>query len=88
MLGLIAIGMLGAGLVGWVTDADPGWPAILIRTAIILLAIWLAAPGFNRVPRRVAVGVATAITVVAFRPRLILAALAIGGLTMVLWRRQ
>jgi len=86
-LGLITIGMAVAGVVGIVGDAETGWPQILLRVAIVLGAIWLAAPGFHRVPRRVAVGIAAGITVVAFRPRLVLAGVVVAAAVMVLWRR-
>ncbi len=88
LLGLITVGLMLAGVVGWATGAATGWPEILVRVAIVLAAIWLAAPGFDRVPRRVAVGVSAAIAIIAFRPRQVLAALAIGAVVAILWRRQ
>jgi hypothetical protein len=77
-----------AGVVGWLSGAETGWPQILLRVAIVLAAIWLAAPAFHRVPRRVAYGVGAALLVIALRPRLVLAALAIGALITLLWRRR
>lgn len=88
MLGIITVGLAAAGVVGWVTGAETGWPQILLRVAIVLGAIWLAAPGFHRVPRRVAMGVAATFFIIAVRPRLVLGALAIGAIVTLLWRRR
>jgi len=88
VLGFITLGLMLAGVAGWATDADSAWPQILVRVAIILAAVWLAAPGFDKVPRRVAVGVSAAIAVVAIRPKQVLAAVAIGAVATILWKRQ
>ena len=87
-LGIVALGFAAAGLVGWLTGAEVGWPQILLRVAIVLAAIWLAAPGFHRLPRRVAIGLGAGAAMLALRPRFVLGALVLALLVMLLWRRQ
>ncbi len=65
------------------TIEQPGWPQLLVRAGIMLAAVWVAAPGFNRVPRRLLIGLATAAVVLVIRPRLFLVGLGLGLIAMI-----
>lgn len=88
LLGVIVLGMAIAAGIGYAVGAGPGWPEILLRVAIILGAVWLAAPGFDRIPRRLSVGLAAGIGVLAVWPKLVLRAVLVAAVVTVLWRRR
>lgn len=80
MLGIAAAVLVVAGTIGMVVSDDPGWPGIVLRSGIILAAIWFALPSLTRLSRRAWVSIGIPAVVLMFRPRLILWGLALGAL--------
>ncbi len=70
--GVIALALLFAGIYGTVAAVDPTWPGLVIRTGMIMGAIWFAAPSFSNVSRRLLIGSGIVAAVVVIRPTLIL----------------
>jgi hypothetical protein len=77
-LGIVATLLIGAGAIGMVVSDDPGWPGIVLRSGIILAAIWFALPNLTRLSRRAWIAIGIPAVVLLFRPRLILWGLALG----------
>ena len=78
MLGVAAALLVGAGAIGMAVTDDPGWPGIVLRSGIILAAIWFALPSLTRLSQRAWITIAIPALVLLFRPRLILWGLALG----------
>ena len=82
LLGAIALIMLGGGAIGLATESDPGWPGIVLRSGIILGAIWIGLPSLRRMRRRTMAAFAIPVVVLMVRPRLILIGVVVG---LVVW---
>ena len=72
LLGAIALVMVVSGTAGMLTVAEPGWPGIVLRSGIILAAIWVALPSLRRLQRRTWIAIGIPALVLMFRPWLIL----------------
>ncbi len=75
-LGIVALGLIGAGVgvLLWPgrTGDDLVTGGLLVRSGVVLAAIWLAFPNLQRVqPRNAVIGGALALLAIA-RPRLLL----------------
>ncbi len=89
MLAATAAAMIIGGTVGMITQDQPGWPGIVLRSGIILAAIWVATPSLRRVRRKTWLALAIPALVLMLRPRLLVWGLAGGGIAWILtrWKR-
>lgn len=88
MLGAVALIMIGSGAAGMLTVDDPGWPGIVLRSGIILGAIWVALPSLRRLQRRTWIAIGIPALVLMFRPWLILWGALAGAIVWVFSRRN
>ena len=82
-LGVVALVVLAAGIYGALANLDPTWPGLLVRSGMVLGAVWFAAPALARVSRRWLIGFSIAAAVIIVRPRLVLFALVAGAIATI-----
>lgn len=86
-MGIIAVGLIGAGLVGTVLAMAGGdslwWGGVSLRSGAILGSLWLVMPKVRDVATPVWVGVGVFAAFLAVRPRLILFGIAAAFVAMV-----
>ena len=87
-IGVAAVAALAVGGYGIAVSLDPSWPPIVLRSGIILAALWFAAPAFKTASRREWIGVSVVAAVVAIRPRLILWGLAAALIAAIVFGRS
>ena len=68
---------------GLLAIETPGWPQLLLRAGIMLTAVWIAAPGFKNIPRRVLIAVGGVGAVLVLRPSLILWGAAVSAIAAI-----
>lgn len=77
MLGIVALAITGGGIVAWQLD-DQTTAGILVRTGLVLGAVWLGWPSLVAVDRRRLWLALPIVAVVAFRPRSALVVIPVG----------
>lgn len=86
-LGIVALGLLGAGSAGTFTDLlgedSIWWGGVALRTGLVLGVFWLVIPKARQVPRPVWAGALTFAGFLAIRPRLVLVGIVAAFIAMV-----